>query len=268
MSRPDARARKVAATPLYVYGIIRAEDARALGPIGLEVNGAPGEVTTVTTQGIAAVVSQVSSSGRVLPMRKNIDAQNRVLRELLAAPGGVIPLRFGHVVKGEQDVCRLLGPRRVQVTKELGLLAGRVEMALRVVITSENVFEYVVRGDEDLAAERDRIFLGGRDAGRQEKIDLGRAFAARVEELRAETTQIVTEAIVGARDAVKVIDAHSDECMLDLAILVKRSQLPALEARIDEVASRLPDAYECRYTGPFAPFHFVGLELNESGEEE
>lgn len=263
MPRTETHARRGSATPLYVYGLVRAADARPLGPIGLDVAGSPGEVTAILADEVAAVVSPSPSRERVPPMRKNLDAQNRVLRELLSAPGGLIPLRFGHVVRSERDVVRLLGPRRRRITEELGKLAGKVEMSLGVSWSVGNLFEYIVGRSPELADLRNSMFAAGRDPGREEKIELGRAFAERLEEERREPVRIVTEALEDCVELLKEIDVRDDAGVLDMAILVRRERREELDRKIEEIAGQFSDAYAFRYTGPFAPFHFAGLSLTE-----
>lgn len=252
---------------LYLYGIVRQSDAAAMGAIGLEVGGKAGEVYPIIEGDVGAVVSSLPTRGRVLPIRKNLEAQNKVLRELTRAPGGVLPVRFGHVVPGERDVRRLLMARRIDILRELSTLDGKTEMALAVSWDVENVFAYFAKEHEDLAAQRDRLFADGREPSRSERVELGQAFAARLEDDRGRYTEQVIAALEPYVVDVREDRLRAEKQVMNLALLVERSRLDELEAKVQDFGAGFPDAFLFKYTGPFAPFHFVGLALEDDGLE-
>lgn len=248
---------------LYLYGIVREADATRMGAIGLEVSGQPGDVYPIVEGGVSALVSALPVKGRVLPIRKNLEAQNKVLRELTKAPGGVLPVRFGHLIPGERDVRRMLVQRRLDILRELSALDGRTEMALAISWDVENVFAYFVQQHADLAALRDEMFADGREPSRSERMALGQAFAARLEDERTRHSQQATQALEHV-----VVDIHegqprSEKQVANLALLVDRGRLAELDACIQAFGAGFPDAILFKYTGPFAPFHFVGLVIDD-----
>ncbi len=253
---------------LYLYGIVRQADAAAMGAIGLEVGGRAAEVYPIVEGDVGAVVSAFPAKGKILPIRKNLEAQNKVLRELTRAPGGVLPVRFGHVVPSEGEVRRLLMARRLDILRELSTLDGKTEMALGVSWDVENVFAYFFEQHKDLAAMRDRMFADGGEPSRNERVELGQAFAARLADERSRCA----DQVILALDPF-VVDINEDKLraekqVMNLALLVERSRLDELDAAIQSCAAGFPDAYLFKYTGPFAPFHFVGLALEDDADEQ
>jgi len=200
-------------------------------------------------------------------MRKNLDAQNRVLRQLMNVPGGLLPLRFGHVVPSEREARRMLSRRQRQLVHELGQLAGKVEMALKVVWDQENVFEYLLKQDGELSAMRDQMFAAGREPSRDEQMEIGRVFAARVEEARRGHVERVTTSLEGFVADLQEDPVKDVKEVMNLALLVARAKLPALDERVDMIAAVLPDALLVKYTGPFAPFHFVDVDLDDETDD-
>lgn len=248
---------------LYLYGIVRQCDAAAMGAIGLEVGGKAGDVYPIVEGDVGALVSALPVNGRVLPIRKNLEAQNKVLRELTKAPGGVLPVRFGHLIPGERDVRKLLVQRRLDILRELATLDGKTEMALGISWDVENVFAYFAEQHADLAATRDQMFAGGREPSRGERVELGHAFASRLEDERGRYAQRVIEALDPFVVDIREDRLRAEKQVVSLALLVERARLEELEAGIQALAGSLPDALLFKYTGPFAPFHFVGLEIDD-----
>jgi hypothetical protein len=254
-------------SPLYVYGIVREADAAALGPIGLEVGGKAADVFPVVEGEVGAMVSALPAKGRVLPIRKNLEAQNKVLRELTKAPGGVLPVRFGHLVPSLRDVRRILADRQVDILRELTALDGKVEMALGLSWDVDNVFAFLTSQHPDLAAMRDEMFADGREPSRDERMMLGRAFSMALDEERTRYAEQMTEALDPFVVDIREDKPRAEKQILSFALLCERDGLSRLDAQVQELAAKLPDQLVFRFTGPFAPFHFVSVELEDEASE-
>jgi len=259
--RRAARARRQqGGTALYVYGFIRSPGVD-LGYVGLDVDGQPARVHTMAVDRIGAVVSPYPDVDRVLPVRRNLDAHHRVGRDLLKLAGGLLPMRFGHVVPGDRELLRLLAAHRAEIEEELGYLDGKVEMALKVFWDVDNIYEYFVDKDPVLTDMRDRAYGRGVEPSRQAKIELGRAFAERLDADRETHVRQVTEALQPGADEIEADEAGAEKMVMNLTLLVDRPRLPNLEQHVHDVAARFSGLYLFRYAGPFPPYHFVGLDL-------
>jgi Gas vesicle synthesis protein GvpL/GvpF len=254
-------------TALYLYGIVRAGDAALMGPMGLDVDGAPERVYPIVVGAAGAVVSRFPGTRRVAPTRRNLGAHNRVLLELMSTPGSVLPLRFGHVLPGEDAAREFLAARQEEIARALSRIEGKVEVALKVYWDVENVFDYLVKQDAALCAARDELFAGGREPSRDERLDLGRMFAARLDDQRRTNGERVIEGL-GEVVAESAEDpAQGEKMVVNLALLVERARLPELYAKIHEIAGWFPDVLLFKYAGPFAPFHFVAPDLDDERAE-
>jgi hypothetical protein len=260
------RARRAAGgTALYVYGLIRSPGID-LGYLGLDVDGRPERVHTLAAGRLGAVVSHYGTKERVLPLRRNLEAHHRVVRDLLKVSGGVLPMRFGHVVAGEREVMRFLAEHRAEVEEEMAYLHGKTEMALKVFWDVDNIYGYFVDKDPALAEMRDRLYGKGVDPSHQQKIELGRMFAERLEEDRESHVAQVTEVIEPCVVDIEQDDARTEKMVMNLALLVDKARLPDLDRRVQDAAGRFSGLYLFKYTGPFAPYHFVGLDLESPAE--
>ena len=247
-------------TGLFVYGFIRATEARGTGIPGVEHAGLKSEVTVIAIGGVGAVVSDASVRDKVMPTRKNLDTHSRVIREFVAS-AAIIPMSFGQIVKNVAALEKFLKANTSAIMKELDRLDGKVEMSLRVRWDVENIFEYFVAEDRELAEARDRIFSRSVTPTQAEKMELGRLFEERLLEERSKHTEKVLSRVRTTAKDVKVNTPKGEKTVMELVLLVDRQKVGQFEERVHEVAESFPNQYTFDFNGPWAPFSFVQLEL-------
>jgi|SRR6185369_1514456 len=244
----------------YVYGIVRASEDKDYGCIGLEHTDGPERVFTVRVQACAAVVSEYEAQGPVVPSRTNLDPHHRVIREVMKQTT-IIPMTFGHVARNEDEVVQMLRRNRDEIRQELDRLDGKVEMSLKVNWDVDNIFEYFLAADQDLAARRDQIFGRSHAPSEDEKIELGRRFEELLNREREKQTYRVVEAFRPCCRDVAVNSLKDEKSVMDLAFLVDRARTRDFEERVNQVAGTFPAQYLFDYGGPWAPFNFAELDL-------
>jgi Gas vesicle synthesis protein GvpL/GvpF/Lsr2 len=113
---------------IYVYGILPADIEVAGETQGVGEN--PGPLEIVSSDGLAALISEVG-----LPGRLGSPEDLRTYREILdstAIEVPVVPLRFGTVLTGEASVAdELLAPRHDEFTAALEQLEGRAQFLVK-----------------------------------------------------------------------------------------------------------------------------------------
>lgn len=131
---------------IYVYGILPADIEVAAGIPG--VGKHPGLLRDVRFDGLAALVSEVDSSGRL-----GSPEDVRTHREILDAAADevpVLPMRFGTVLASEDAVAEdLLAARHDEFAAALDQLEGRTEFQVKGRYVSDTV---EARREEDARA--------------------------------------------------------------------------------------------------------------------
>lgn len=250
-------------TGCYLYGLIRATDNLEFGDIGLEHEGKPGHVYTLREDSIAAVVTPYAGRGKILPLRKNLEPHNRVIREVMRTTT-IVPMTFGHVAKSEDEVRKMLRRNRADILEQLGRVDGKVEMGLKIVWSVDNIFDYFLSIDPELKALRDDIFGQTNNPSQTEKIELGRMFEQRITREREEQTELVLEMLQPWAVESKVNPPRGEKTIMDLAFLVDRQGLKPFEECVYQAADMFPAQYIFDFTGPWAPFNFIELDLQQA----
>ncbi len=247
-------------TGRYLYGLIRATENVEFGYIGLEHQGKPGRVFTIRADQVAAVVSEFSRAEKLLPLRKNLDPHHRVIREVMKT-STIIPMTFGHVAESEEEVAETLCRNCDDILLELERLDGMIEMSVRVRWDVDNIFEYFVRENPDLAAFRDRIFGRSSAPAHAEKIELGRMFGELMDWEREKHTEQVVEMFRSCVADIRVNPHKNEKVVMDLAFLIHREKVKTFEEKVYNAAVMFPAQYTFDFNGPWAPFNFVELDL-------
>lgn len=247
----------------YLYGLIRAAEDIDFGCMGLEHDGAPARVCTLRVDSFAAVISQFPARQKVLPLRKHLDPHHKVLREVMKTRT-IVPMTFGHVARSEEEITRALRRNRESIQEQLDRVDGKVEMGVKVKWDVDNIFEYFVSVDAELQAYRDQIFGRSSAPSQGEKIELGRMFEERLNHEREEETERVSEMFRPCCSDLKANPPKSEKQVMDLAFLVDRADVKVFEERVYQVAGTFPAQYVFDYSGPWAPFNFVELDLKSA----
>lgn len=244
-------ARASAAT--YVYGVVSAGERP---PAATGIGGAP--LQEVTSDGIAALVSDIDGQQLALG-REEMTAHADVLDAALAR-GTVLPMRFGVVMEGESAVRQhLLEAHHDELERQLGDLAGKVELRLRAVYQEDSLMREVVREDLDIARLRQALRGASEAATYYGRIRLGELVAGAIERKR----EVDAGAILGMLAALaldtRVAEVSHERVVVNVSFLLDRNQLPEFDRAVDDLGAVHQDRMRFKYTGPLPPHSFVEL---------
>lgn len=225
---------------LYLYGITRPREVpQRLGDQG---------VFLIDDEGRAAVVSELED-GPVEATRRNLLAHADVV-EQLHEEAVVLPARFGYLLESREEALELLALPEIEELLE----------------RHERTCELTLRGkyEESVLAEVGAGLQPLRDAYRAEPsvevgIALGEAVGERIADRRARDKSVVLGEL-----RPFVLDVVSGEPFgefgaFDLALLVERDQVKAIETRVEELVGRLSPPLHFKLVGPLPPYSFVRL---------
>ena len=170
-------------------------------------------------------------------------------------------MSFGMIADSPDAVRRILKLNRAAFATQLRRVQGKVEMGIRVFWDKSNVYEYFVTKNTDLRTYRDRLYRGGREPSREEKIALGRLFDSVLSALRDEATEKVTMQMRPRCSELALDEPRNEREAVNLACLVDRDGQKDFEQGVIETAALFDDDYAFDFNGPWPPYHFVDITL-------
>jgi len=264
----------------YVYAVVAGDGTGAAdGVPGVEPGGPVG---TVTVGAISAVVSDVDveavragaaeadvSEGGWLATA--VRAHERVVvGAFRSAP--TVPMRFGIVHPDRETVQELLRDHAEEFQAELDRISGAAEWSVKVYADTDRIDAALVAatsdGDNGVAAgdaDAPNAFAGRAHLLRERA---RRDHDAQVHAVVAGGVQALTDALATlARDVVVKPAAASEQrrCVFSAACLVDRGDEQRLGAVVREfLADPRHDGLDVELDGPWPPYHFTRLHLEES----
>ena len=237
----------------YVYGIV---ESTARAPKAKGIGGAP--LAVVAGDGAAALVSDLPD-GEVQMGRDEVMTHAEVLDQALTR-GTVLPMRFGVIMDGSDDVRRQLLERHGEdLRAQLVDLAGKVELNVRAVYEEDVVLREVVNDDPEIARLREVVHDRSEDATYYERIRLGELVAQAVEHRREQDAQAIVDLLTPTTLAVDVGAPAHERVVINASFLVERKRLDAFDEVLEAVARDQFGRIRFKLTGPRAPHSFVEL---------
>lgn len=244
----------------YLYAVLAGtQGIGELGAIGVE----GGEIYCVTAGDIVAAVSRVSRA-RLRPERKHLLAHQAVLRRLMEH-GTVLPAAFGLVARSDEAVRGRLAENQGLFREQLGRVAGKVEMGLRVSWNAPDLFDYFVAAHPELSAARERM-RGREDVGREELLEVGKLFERLREADREAHSERVATVLQARGVELKWNPARGEREVMNLSCLVPREGLEEFEKGIEAAAAGFDDHFTFEFNGPWAPHSFTELKPTDRQE--
>jgi hypothetical protein len=228
---------------LYLYGVTRPREV----PARLTERG----VSLIESEGRAAIVSGLEAAP-VQASRHNLLAHADVVEEL-HGQAVVLPTRFGTVLEDRDAALELLSLPDVE--RLLELHREHSELTLKGTY-DDTVLAQVAR---PLAPLREAY----RKAPTMESgVALGEAVTQGLAERRANDLDRVLERLHDHVEEVVASEPLGELGALDVALLVRRDAVAAIEAALEQAAEELSPPLRLRLVGPLPPYSFVSLELS------
>ena len=243
----------------YLYAITALAENRAYDVAGVE--GCP--LRSVSYGRLTAVVSDCARQ-KFRPERAHRAAHQEVLKRLMLE-STVLPMAFGIIAGDVNGIREMLERNQETLLEQLGRVAGKVELGLRVTWDVPNIFEYFIDIHPELRAARDRL-LGNRRQPRQEdQIELGELFERILSADREADAEKLERALAPCCAEIKRSPPRNVNEAANLKCLVARDGQKQLQEAVLQAASRFGNHYAFDLNGPWAPHNFVELDLKLDG---
>ena len=227
---------------LYLYGITRSREV----PQRLADNG----IFLIESGGKAAVASELGE-GPVEATRRNLLAHADVV-EQLHEEAVVLPARFGYMLESRDEALDLIAMPEIEEllerharTCELTLKGTYEESVLAEVGAALEPLRNAYRADPSV------------DAG----IALGEAVGDALAQRRARDETLVLRELQPLVLEVLTSEPAGEFAAFNLALLVDRDGVEAVEKQLERLAARLSPPLHFKLVGPLPPYSFVRLGL-------
>lgn len=250
----------------YLYGVIRAQEAEHLGPLG--IGEANGEVYTMPYGGIAGVVNDVPimdfSSLTKEALAQHL-VKHQVVIEQVMKDHTVIPVKFGTFVESGEAVAGILRQGYPRLRALLDELEGRIE--LDVVATwcdLKQALITIAQEDPKIRGFKEAIATKPPAAAFQDRIAIGAMLKDALDQKRQHLQAQIGEVLNAQAERLQPHDLMNDEMILNCACLLDRSLEADLERALRELDARFQGEINFRCVGPLPPYSFSTIEVKQA----
>lgn len=216
-------------------------------------------VAALRAGSLAAIVSR-SDVAALRAERRHILASQRVLNTL-SARGDLLPMAFGTVAASDEELIRFIDGHREALAAQLGRVAGKVEMSVRMALDVADPIAFIVAATPVLKQARDRVFRGGRSPSYDEQIKLGELCDDSLRRYREHQAEHLSALLGPVCADIAPQPLRRDRDVAHLAALVPRTANIVFEDAVADAAVQLPDELTLTIGGPWPPYNFVQVSL-------
>ena len=241
----------------YVYCIIRLDNPRDFGPIG--IGDGASRVYTVHYKDLSAVVSDTPI---VIydPTRENVLAHEFV-NETVMREHTVIPMSFGTVFRSEDDVGELLRSTYQAFSDVLDKMQDKIEFGLKVLWDRDKVIADLERSNDEIRRLKDEITRNTQSSTYFARMQLGRLVEGALEDTGNSFVSDIHETLKEVAVASRSNKPIGDRMIMNAAFLVERHREKDFDEKVREVSRKYEDLLTFKYTGPWPPYNFVNIKL-------
>lgn len=251
----------------YVYGFINTNEQKNLGFIGIE----GGEVLTFPYQDISAVVSdlpliQFSSLPKETLLR-NLAVYQAVIERVMKSHK-IIPMKFGTVVQGEEELKRILKKGYGQINANLKEMENKIELDVAALWSDLGTALKEIGEEEDIKRFKEQATSKPPDQVFELKIKVGKMVKELLDKKREQTAAKILNILKKEVEGHRSHDVMDDSMIMNVAFLIKEEKEKLFELGVGELDKQYEGRINFRIVGPLPPYSFCTLEMErmEFGE--
>ena len=243
----------------YIYCIIGTKQERNFGPIGIGKIG--GEVLTISYDDLSMVVSN-TLMGKLEVSRQNLLVHEKVIEEVMQEFNSVLPVRFGTIASGADEIRNLLSRRCSEFKIALRDMDHKIELGVKGIWKNmEVIFSEIVEENQDIKKLKAKLQNDKGKKNIQEKMEVGKMVARAMEKKKEQEAQSFVDALRRTAVNYKLNKNIGDDMFINAAFLVDKGR----EKEFDNIMNDLSEEYKSRvkfmYVGPLPVYNFLNIVI-------
>ena len=242
----------------YIYCIIETKQERNFGPVG--IGGRGDEVLTIGYDDLSMVVSNYPLT-KITANRENMLTHQKVIEEVMKEFDGVLPVRFGTIASGADEVRNLLDRRYREFKTALRDMGHKIELGVKGIWKNmDAIFSEIVKGNEAIKNLK-RALAEGNSNDMQAKMGLGRMVKKALDEKKEKQAGEIVDRLRRTSYEHKLNDTIGDEMFMNAAFLVDKGREKEFDNIIEDLSDEYKDRVRFMYAGPLPVFNFVNIVI-------
>ncbi len=245
----------------YLYGIIEANSKKTFGLIGI---GDGREVYTIPHQDIGAIVSDSSIMHFDFTSKETILhhlAIHQATLEEVMKGYNIVPMKFGTVVKDEEELKRILDGGYTQFKNALQVMKGKIELDVVVLWSNLDSILKEVGEEEEIKRFKEEVAKKTPQEILEAKIELGKMVKALLDRKREKFAVEILDVLKKEAEDHRLHDLMDDSMIMNIAFLINKSKEEGFTGKVSQLDEKYEDKINFKIVGPLPPYSFSTLEI-------
>ena len=243
----------------YIYCIIGTKQERNFGPIGISKSG--GEVLTISYDDLSMVVSN-TLMGKLEVSRQNLLVHEKVIEEVMKEFDSVLPVRFGTIASGADEIRNLLGRRCSEFKIALRDMDHKIELGVKGIWKNmEVVFKEIVEENQDIKKLKVKLQNDKGKKNIQAKMEIGKMVARAMEKKKEKEAAIIVDALRRTAVNYKLNKNIGDDMFINAAFLVDKGREKEFDNIMDDLSEEYKNRIKFMYVGPLPVYNFINIVI-------
>ena len=243
----------------YIYCIIKTNEDRNFGPIG--IGGRGDIVSTICYQGLGMVISNTPMTKYVLS-KENLTTHTKVIEEVMK-DYTVLPVRFCTIAANTEEIYSLLGKRHTEFKSLLRDMDNKVEMGLKAIWKDmDKIFAEIAEENKNIKKLKSKM-VGTRHAvSLQDRIEVGKLVQSALKVKKDSEADTIIAPLRRVAFDFKLNETNTDSMLLNATFLIDRGREREFDNLVKELDKKYGDRMDFRYVGPVPPYNFVNITIH------
>lgn len=241
----------------YIYCIIRQDQARSFGPLGVGARG--DEVRTVRYGELAAVVSDSPVKSYTVS-RENMLAHEKAIEEVMKTHA-VLPVRFCTIARDEEKVKKILEAEHDRFLELLKNIEGKKELGLKAMLKEDLVYKDILEKYGEISKLKAAIARETPAKTHFQRMEIGQKVEAALQREKGLCKEEILAALTPLAREFKVNAPYGELMILSAAFLVDNDREAEFDRVVGALSDKAGDKIKFKYTGTLPPFNFVNLVI-------
>ncbi len=243
----------------YIYCIIGAKQERNFGPIG--IGGKSDEVLTISYDDLSMVVSN-TPMGKLEVSRQNLLVHEKVIEEVMKEFDSVLPVRFGTIASGADEIRNLLDRRCSEFKIALRDMDHKIELGVKGIWKNmEVVFKEIVEENQDIKKLKVKLQNDKSKKNIQAKMEIGKMVARAMEKKKEKEAARIVDALRRTAVNYKLNKAIGDDMFINAAFLVDKGREKEFDNIMDDLSEEYKNRVKFMYVGPLPVYNFINIVI-------
>jgi len=246
----------------FIYGFVSTNKQQSLDLMGID----RGEVSIFPCRDVAAVVSDLPfTQFDSLPRETlilNLTVYQAVIERVMK-DHHIIPVKFGTMIAGEEELKMVLGNGYDQIDKNLRQMEGKIELNVAAVWSDfETVFKEI--GEEEAISKiKEDAVSTAPDQVLEIKIMVGKLVKESLDKRKEECASHILNVLKREAEDHRHHAMMDDSMITNTAFLINQEEHTGFEKKVEELDSHYKDKINFRIVGPLPPYSFCTFEITK-----